>query len=90
MPRVTGALLSSLVTVALILLSFTAPAFGQLAPNLRLYERHCATCHENSSGRNNIPDDLQLLKMAPEAVYSAIAKLPAHTSIQNIPENEKL
>ena len=89
-PRVKGALLSSLVTVALILLPFNAPALGQLAANLRLYERRCATCHQNPSRQKNIPDDSQLLKMSPEVVYSAIAKLPAHTSIQNIPENEKL
>jgi len=70
-------------------LFITGSAFAQIASDIRSYEQHCSTCHENLKSPYPIPDGMQLLRMSPETIYSAIAKAPWHKPVQSLSENEK-
>ena len=65
----------------------SAPA--QTIVSLRLFEQHCTTCHGNPAGPKNAPDGMQLRKLSAEAVYDAIAKVPAHSSVQSLSDDDK-
>jgi polyvinyl alcohol dehydrogenase (cytochrome) len=62
---------------------------AQTSASLRLYEQHCATCHGNPSGPKNAPDGMQLRKLSSDAVYAAISKLPVHSSVQSLSDDDK-
>jgi polyvinyl alcohol dehydrogenase (cytochrome) len=78
----------SLLSAAAVLLS--GPVISaQTVVSLRLYERHCASCHGNPAGPKNAPDGMQLRKLSSDAIYDAIAKLPAHSNLQSISDDDK-
>ena len=68
---------------------FSVPSVSaQTVASLRLYEQHCATCHGNPSGPKNAPDGMHLRQLSAEAVYQAIAKVPAHASSASLTDDE--
>jgi polyvinyl alcohol dehydrogenase (cytochrome) len=80
-------LLPSLACIAM--LAPAAPiARAQGVADLRLFEQHCTNCHGNPAGPANAPDGLKLRRMAPEAVYAALAKAP-HLQLQGLKDEDK-
>src|SRR5579862_8940439 len=79
--------LSFLVAVAILLSGPVSSA--QTVASLRLYEQHCTSCHGNPAGPKNAPDGAQLRKLSSDAIYDAIAKLPAHSNLQSVSDEDK-
>lgn len=79
--------LVSSLAVATLLVAGVAPA--QTVASLRLYEQNCTTCHGNPAGPKNAADGMRLRKLSPEAVYEAIAKVPAHSSVQSLSDGDR-
>lgn len=74
---------------AVMALAFSGAAGAQTVASLRLYEQHCATCHGNPAGPKNAPGGMELRKLSSDAVYDAILKLPAHSSVQSLSDDDK-
>ena len=70
-------------------LALTLAASAQTVASLRLYEQHCTTCHGNPAGPKNAPDGTQLRKLSADAIYDAITKSPAHSSLQSLSDDDK-
>jgi polyvinyl alcohol dehydrogenase (cytochrome) len=62
--------------------------FAQSTEDLRAYEQHCASCHQNPSAPAGTPDGMALRNMTPEAVMAALdgAKHPA---LQGVTDDDK-
>ena len=56
---------------------------------LHLFERHCATCHGDSSAGQRAPDLSALMKLTPEEILNALTIGPMSTQAQSLSDVEK-
>jgi polyvinyl alcohol dehydrogenase (cytochrome) len=80
-------LVCGLAAAAVLFPGYSASA--QTVASLRLYEQHCTSCHGNPAGPKNAPDGMHLRKLSADAIYDAMAKLPAHANLQSISDEDK-
>lgn len=63
-------------------------AFAQSTVGLRLFEKNCASCHQNPNAAQAAPDASKLRRMTAEAAYAALSKAP-HAQAPGLTDDEK-
>jgi polyvinyl alcohol dehydrogenase (cytochrome) len=71
------------------------PARGQeqnvipVSPGQRLFEKHCTTCHGNPAVGDRAPDLKTLVRLTPEAVYTALTTGSMNIPAKGLTDEEK-
>jgi polyvinyl alcohol dehydrogenase (cytochrome) len=71
------------------------PARGQeqnvipVSPGQRLFEKHCTTCHGNPAVGDRAPDLKSLVRLTPEAVYTALTSGSMNIPAKGLTDEEK-
>jgi polyvinyl alcohol dehydrogenase (cytochrome) len=60
-----------------------------IPPGQRLFEKHCTTCHGNPAMEDRAPDLKALVRLTPEAVYTAVTSGSMNIPAQSLTDDEK-
>jgi polyvinyl alcohol dehydrogenase (cytochrome) len=60
-----------------------------ISPGQRLFEKHCTTCHGNPAMGDRAPDLKALVRLTPEAVYTAVTSGSMNIPAQSLTDGEK-